>query len=374
MSALLRGRALPAAVAAPPAAHPSEGALRIALARPEDEAALERYVASHPSATIYHMPAFARALRRGAGLAVATVVAWRGERPAGLVPVALSRSPLFGIYATSMPFVNYGGILAADPEAARALARAAWAWARLRGARHLVLRHSLDRPLDLPEARTKETLTLALPAGGAQALWKAFGPKVRNLVRKAEREGFVARAVGPGRAGALAAFHAVYSENMRDLGTPSLGACFFRALFEELGPAVEAHVVSRGGRPAAAAITVRFRDRVEVPWAACRAAAKPLAANMLLYFHLIAHAAAEGARVFDFGRSTPGSGPYRFKLQWGARPEPLPWYVLGGEGAGRAVGELSPSNPRFALAIRLWKRLPVGLARVLGAGIARALP
>lgn len=350
---------------------PTSPVLSISVARDRDGEAIERFVAAHPQATIYHRPVFARIIRRAAGLAVATFIARDGAGAvAGVLPVALTRSVLFGTYATSLPFVNYGGVLAATPEAARMLLGAAWLWASVRGARHLVLRHSEDRPLDLPATRGKETLTLALPPRDPGALWKAIGSKTRNLVRKAQGAGVVATTEP---ANALGAFHAVFSENMRDLGTPALGEAFFRAILDELGGAAELHLVRIGRRAVGGAITIRFRDRVEVPWASCLRRSNAAAANMQLYWHMLERAAASGARVFDFGRSTPGSGPYRFKLQWGARPEPLPWYFVAPDGRA-PTGDLSPTNPRFALAIRLWKRLPVGIARVIGAHLTTSLP
>jgi FemAB-related protein (PEP-CTERM system-associated) len=347
----------------------------ISIAAPGESSAVDAFVEAHPLATLYHRTAILRTVRRAGGLEVASFVARRaggGREIAGVLPVALTRSLLFGTYATSLPYFSYGGALVAPGEngaCARALVDAAWAWASARGARHLVLRHSADRPLDLPAAHAKETLTLALP-GDAGALWKAIGPKPRNLVRKAQKAGLAARAEG---AGGLRDFHRVLSENMRDLGSPAQGEAFYRILLEEVGATAEVHVVRAGAEAAAAAITLRFRDRVEVPWASCLRRYNDVAANMLLYWHLLEHAARAGARVFDFGRSTRDSGPYRFKLQWGARPEPLPWYYVATSGTS-PVSELSPSNPRFGRAIRLWRRLPVAVARAVGARLARSLP
>lgn len=361
----------------------SRSEVLVGPAPPSDAPAVEAFVAAHPHAAAYHRPVFAELIRRAAGLEVETFAArGRGGAIAGILPVALTRSLLFGTYATSLPYFNYGGALVAPDAAAgaaRALVDAAWGWAMARGARHIVLRHTLDRPLDgIPFTPAKETATLALPAGGPDALWERIGAKPRNLVRKAERAALAASSGVAAEDGArLGAFHAVLSENMRDLGSPVHGIRFYRALAGALGAAAEVHLVRAGAAPdapvAAAALTIRFRDRVEVPWASCLRRFNAVAANMLLYWHLLRRAAETGARVFDFGRSTPGSGPWRFKMQWGARPEPLPWYWMAGDGRS-PVGDLSPQSPRFARAVALWRRLPVPLARLLGARLAPALP
>jgi hypothetical protein len=77
----------------------------------------------------------------------------------------------------------------------------------------------------------------------------------------------------------------------------------------------------------------------------------------------------EGYRTFDFGRSTPGEGTYRFKEQWGALAAPLHWYVLSTNGTPSEPLE-SPAE-RFKLAARLWSKLPLAVTRVLGPRIRK---
>ena len=133
------------------------------------------------------------------------------------------------------------------------------------------------------------------------------------------------------------------------------------------------HVVQGGGRPLAASVTLSFREGVEVPWAGGLRRYRHLAGVMLLYWSMLCHAQEQGATRFDFGRGTPGSGSFRFKTQWGGTREVLPWYYVSAS-AEQAPSALSTDNPRYALAIRLWQRLPVSVARTLGAQLARWLP
>jgi hypothetical protein len=91
-----------------------------------------------------------------------------------------------------------------------------------------------------------------------------------------------------------------------------------------------------------------------------------------MYWELMCHAARQGYRVFDFGRSREGTGPYNFKRHWGFEPVPLPYqYVMMG---GREVPNLSPSNPRFAAAQRLWRRIPLPVTKLVGPRLTRFLP
>jgi serine/alanine adding enzyme len=345
----------------------------ISIATPDDRADISAFVASHPAATAYHQPVFTRVIERACKLRTVTFLA-RGEDGAviGILPVALTSSVLFGTYATSLPYFNYGGVLANGAEPTGALIDAAWAWASAGGARHLVLRQTQDRPIaGLPFTTGKETLTLELPKT-VDELFKAIGSKTRNLVRKPEKAGLVASTETGAKA--VAAFHQVLSENMRDLGSPAQGRRFYEILAEELGDRCEIHVVRTAeGEVAAAGLTIRFRDRVEVPWASCLRRFNGVGANMGLYWHMLKRSVETGAAVFDFGRSTPDSGPYKFKLQWGAKPEPLPWYFVAPDGAV-PTKDLSPTNPKYARAIAMWQKLPVSVTRVVGAWIAPRLP
>lgn len=92
---------------------------------------------------------------------------------------------------------------------------------------------------------------------------------------------------------------------------------------------------------------------------------------MLLYWGMLRFAIAEHYRVFDFGRSTVDSGPHRFKKQWGAESATLPWhYWLRDNGD---LPQLNPANPKYQLATSIWRRIPVGLANVLGPRLIRYL-
>ena len=56
---------------------------------------------------------------------------------------------------------------------------------------------------------------------------------------------------------------------------------------------------------------------------------------MLLYWNLLERAVERGQAVFDFGRSTIDGNTYRFKKQWGARPDPAVWQYYRRDGGGR---------------------------------------
>ena len=203
----------------------------------------------------------------------------------------------------------------------------------------------------------------------AEAQWTALDNKVRNMVRKAEKSDLTSESGG---LDLLDAFYAVFSVNMRDLGTPVYPKRFFEAVLKASGSAAHLHVVRHDGQPVAASMTIAHANRVEVPWASSLREARTMNPNMLLYWHMLREVIARGGRVFDFGRSTPGEGTFLFKKQWKAEPVPLHWeYLLISR---EAPPDQSPGSGKFHMAIEMWKKLPVPVANTIGPLIIGNIP
>jgi hypothetical protein len=92
---------------------------------------------------------------------------------------------------------------------------------------------------------------------------------------------------------------------------------------------------------------------------------------MLLYWETIRTACLEGHRRFEFGRSTRDSGTYRFKVQWGAREEPLFWYTIP-IAPHRRQPRSNGGNGAVLLA-KAWQRLPLIATRHLGPRVRKYL-
>jgi len=283
----------------------------------------------------------------------------------GVLPLVEIRSLLFGRTLTSLPFVNFGGVLAESDEVARALLNEATNVAKTLRAKHVELRHIGRRFEDLPCKQHKVTMRLPLAAG----MWEKIDRKARNQVRKAEKSELT---VVRGGIELLPEFYRVFARNMRDLGTPVYGRQLFEEVLAAFPDRARLIVVRLKDAPVAAGFTYRTRGMVEIPWASSIRDYNSLCPNHLLYWHAIETAVAEGVDVFDFGRSTPDEGTFKFKEQWGAEPVPLHWeYWLA---SGDQLPDASPKNPRFRLMIETWKRLPLWLANGAGPRIVRNIP
>jgi FemAB-related protein (PEP-CTERM system-associated) len=292
----------------------------------------------------------------------------RGASVVGVLPLVFLRSHLFGRQVVSLPFLNYGGVLASDGQAAAALVARAADEARTFGASHVELRHRTRQTDTLPFRQHKLAFLLPLPAD-RDSLWKQMDRKVRNQVRKAQKEGL---RVIEGGLELVDDFYGVFARNMRDLGTPVYSKRLFIETLMEFPGDAHVFVVRFGDRIVAAALGIRFSDTMLVPWASSLREYRHLCANVLLYWTMIERAVSVGARTFDFGRSSRGTGAHHFKQQWGVREVPMHWeYCLlnGGE-----LPDQGPENPKFRMAVALWQRCPLWLANSIGPRIVRSIP
>ncbi len=335
----------------------------------EDSRAWDEFVLTHPQATGYHLTAWRRVMEVGFGHRAFYLIAEDECRAVrGVLPLVFLASRLFGRFLVSMPYVNYGGFLVDTLEAQEELLKSAVDLAKDLGAAHIELRQQEKPNLKWPVRQRKVSMRLELPEK-FENLWRRFPSKLRSQVRRAEKGWMTAR-IGSGEM--LDDFYRVFSRNMRDLGTPVYGRNVFRMILETFPDDARICVVYLAGRPVAAGFLYGFQQKLEIPWASADRRYKNLAPNMLLYSSALEYACRTGSRCFDFGRSTPGTGTFRFKEQWGAQPVPLHWYYWLGN--GRPLQELSPENPRYGFAIEVWRRLPVALTRIIGPAIVRNIP
>ena len=327
----------------------------------------EAFTEAAPGATLAHADPWLFIIPQAMGHIDRSLIAERGGEVCGILPMVLLSHWLFGTFHVSLPWLDYGGVLAHDAEAMQALIDAATVQARQDRARFIELRSVGPVFPELPIREDK--VTFWLPLGNADAVWKGLDAKVRNQVRKAQRAGLACQF---GREELLPEFYHVFARNMRDLGTPVWGIALFEKILQAFPKTSEVVLIRLGDKGIGGGLVLTFKDTVYMPSASSLREHFHLCPNNLLYWEVIKRACEAGYRQFDFGRSTIGSGTYHFKRQWGAAAQALQWqYVLLN---GKKVPQLNPSNPRLRVFIEVWKRLPVGIANRLGPRIVHHLP
>lgn len=323
-----------------------------------DDPAIAAFVAAHPQSTPFHLPAWSRAVERGCGQRVRTLVAERDGALVGVLPLTEVRSLLFGAALVSAGFAVDGGMLGEGE-----FAPAAVALAERLGIGTVELRGGA-----LPEGWARDEATyLGFArdlAADDDAELLAIPRKQRAEVRKA-----LANALEAVTGGAELAdeHYRIYAESVRNLGTP----VFPRALFRAVLAAMDADIltVRHDGRAVASVLSLYHRGTVYPYWGGGIEAARGLRANDRMYFALMAHARARGCTRLDFGRSKAGTGPAAFKKNWGFEGRPLA-YAKWAKGEAR---EINPLNPKYALMVRTWQRLPLAVANLIGPWISRGL-
>ena len=338
---------------------------RVALKDRAGLARVEAALAARGDATPFHDPRWLHGIRDGLGHASLYLVAeGQGGALVGLVPLTAVRSRLFGSALVSSGFGVGGGVLADTPATAAQLAEAAIAYAEAEGLPSIELRGGEDPGDWIVDDTTYVGFARDLAADDEAEL-KAIPRKQRAEVRRAQ--GF-ALDVQVGRDAAT--HYAVYSESVRNLGTPVFPRSLFTAMLDAWEPDADVLTVRREGRALASVLSVHHRGTVYPYWGGGTADARTWRANDAMYFALMSHARARGATRFDFGRSKTGTGPAAFKKNWGFEPQPLVYWRKQLRGPARSV---NPNDPRYARKVELWKRLPLPLANLLGPPIARGL-
>ena len=339
---------------------------RLSVDDADTAARWDAFVQACPEATFFHRAGWQRVLGSVYRHPTWFLYAEAGGQILGVLPLAQVKSLLFGHAVVGLPFAVYGGVAASDPAAVPALEAEAQRLARQLGAEHLELRNIRRRHQDWPLQDLYVTFRKEiLPDEEANML--AIPRKQRAMVRKGIKNALRSQ-IDPG----VDRFFALFADNVHRHGTPAMPCSWFQALRDEFGDDCEVlTVVSADGRPVSSVMSFYFRDEVLPYYAGDDEAARDLAANDFKYWELMRRACARGLKVFDYGRSKQGTGPYAFKKNWGFEPTPLQYeYCLYKRDS---VPQNNPNNAKYKLLIGVWRRMPIGLANWLGPMVVRNL-
>jgi FemAB-related protein (PEP-CTERM system-associated) len=330
-----------------------------------DHASWNDFVLAQDDGTFFHLAEWQDVLQRAFGHRTHYLIAERDGELTGVLPLAEVRSLLFGHALVSTPFCVYGGIVAKDAASGKALEEAACELARRLNVDHLEMRNRRRRRDDWPCKELYVTFRRPI-ASEQEANMLAIPRKQRAMVRKGIKEQLRAE-IDP----SADRHYRLYSESLRNLGTPVFSRRYLDVLMEVFGERCEVLTVLKGDRAVASVLSFYFRDEVLPYYGGGTDEARAVAGNDFMYWEVMERARQRGLRVFDYGRSKRGTGSYDFKTHWGFEPEQLYYeYFLV---RSKEMPDLSPVNPRYERMIGIWRRLPLGLTQLIGPRIARSL-
>ncbi|MFM8571511.1 MAG: FemAB family XrtA/PEP-CTERM system-associated protein [Pirellula sp.] len=318
-----------------------------------------------------HDSTWLEVLREGLGHASEVLYVETSDNAvAGILPLCVVSSRMFGRFLVSLPYLNSGGLWATSSQVACSLVDRAVELADKLDVKHLELRHEV--PIEHPKLTVSRTdkvhMRLALPES-PEALMKSYKSKLRSQIKKTSENPFE---LVFGSEDLLPEFYAVFATNMRDLGTPVYSKRLFQSILRCFGSEVAELVVVRlQGKPIAVALLIHKNGTSQVPSASSLRVFNTTGANLWMYSKLLDRAIEKGSTLFDFGRSSLDSGTYKFKEQWGAKAHPAVWqyYVRKGNPA-----DMRPDSQGKQKLIKAWQKLPVWFTKLVGPSIVRGIP
>jgi FemAB-related protein (PEP-CTERM system-associated) len=336
---------------------------------PSDEGIAKRwdeFVFACPEASFFHRSAWQGILRGVFRHPTYFLYAEQAGEIQGVLPMAHVKSLLFGNALIAMPFAVYGGIAANNPEVAQALEDEAQRLAKTLDVEHLEFRNVTPRHTDWPTQDLYVTFRKEiLPDVEANML--AIPRKQRAMVRKGIKNDLVSTIDQNADR-----FFKLFADNVHRHGTPAMPKRYFDTLLKVFGDDCEVlTVTTRDGQLLSSVLSFYFRDEVLPYYAGDDESARHLAANDFKYWELMRRSCERGIKLFDYGRSKTGTGPYAFKKNWGFEPQPLHYEYCLYKRDG--IPQNNPNNAKYKLFIEAWRRMPIGLANWLGPHIVRNL-
>lgn len=325
----------------------------------------DAFVEKHPEATFFHRAGWKEVLEKAFGHRTHFLYAEESGDIRGILPLAQVKSLFFGNTLASTPFCVYGGVVADDGEAQQLLLNRACELAEELGVDALELRNRQAVDASWPTKALYVTFRKAISSEPDENL-KAIPRKQRAMVRKGIKAGLASE-----EDDGWQRLYRIYSESVRNLGTPVFSGKYLRLLREVFGDDCRVLMIQHEGQDIAGVMSFYFRGEVLPYYGGSLPVARRLKGNDFMYWELMRRSGEEGITLFDFGRSKQGTGSYSFKKNWGFEPEPLhyQYYLVKAD----AVPEVNPMNPKYQLFIKAWKKLPLPVANTLGPVLAKSL-
>lgn len=323
------------------------------------------YVGGHNTATFCHLAEWKTVLEKAYGMETHYLVGEVDGSIKGILPLAEVRSLFFGHTLVSTPFCVYGGVLSDSDEVAAALVNEAINIGEARGVDYIEFRNTGARLASWPSKEFYFTFEKKMHED-VEDNFRAIPRKQRAMVRKGIENGLVSEVDQD-----VHRFFRVYSESVRDLGTPVYPCRYFEILMQVFNDCCRVLTILKDGQPVSSVLGFYYAGAVIPYYGGGTAQARKLKAHDFMYWELMRRSVEDGISVFDFGRSIKGSGSFSFKKNWGFEPKQL-YYNQYFVNANEAP-DLNPADLKYRLPVALWKRLPLPLANFIGPLVSRGL-
>jgi len=339
--------------------------VKIKFLKNVDRKRWDEYVDKSELSTFFHLSGWKEVLESSFGHRAHYLYAEEDGELTGVLPLMHIKSYLFGNNLVSLPFCVYGGIVATCVRSEQRLREEACALARRLNVGSLEIRNFGHKTTQWPQKNLYVTFRGKIDSDPDKIIG-LIPNKQRAVVRKGIKADLTAVEGWHGRR-----MHRLYAESVRDLGTPVFSEKFFHELRRVFGENCRSLIVQHQGRDVSGVLSFYFKDQILPYYAGSTAAARDLYAHGFMYWKLMKNASEQGVNIFDFGRSKVNTGSYNFKKNWGFTPEPLTYeYYLV---KSQSIPEINPTNPKYQVFIKAWRKLPLPIANCFGPILSRNL-
>lgn len=333
-----------------------------------DHARWDEYVKNHENGTFFHLSGWKTVISEAYRHSPHYLYLEKDDVIVGVLPLFEQKSLVFGHTLISTPFCVYGGAIAEDEDGLLLLEQAAAVLGKQLKVDYIELRYATPRGNNPDLTLNCHHSTYLMPiAESEQEILQSIKKKQRANVRQSLKNNLVVEKTSD-----VDSVHRIYSESVRNLGTPVFPKKFFALLISTFGEDVDLMSVKKDGVSVSAVLSFYYKDTVLPYYGGGTPDARQLKSNDFMYYSLMCRAKREkNASVFDFGRSKNESGSGNYKKTWGITPQPLYYYCQLVE--ADSLPNLSPDNPKYKYFIQLWKKLPLFITERLGPYLSKYL-
>lgn len=326
-------------------------------------------VMSHSNYSFFHSAAWAKVLEDTYGYVPFYFTAEATGANSSLFPLMEINSWLTGRRGIALPFTDDCGPLYEDAAFGQSAVQRSIELGKSRGWKSIEFRGGKEL---FPEARVSLSFyghTLNLEKD-EDRLFTRLEASTRRAIRKAEKSGVtvtVSRELD-----AVKTFYSLQCKTRRKHGLPPQPFSFFRNIYrhvlsKHLGMII---VANYENRPIAASLYFQLGTRAVYKFGASDESFQQLRGANIVMWEAIKTLACNGARILDLGRTSIGNeGLRRFKLNWGSQERKIEYvkYDL------RRNIFITGTDKVTGWHNQVFRALPVGVSRVIGAALYRHL-
>ncbi len=325
------------------------------------------FLKSQPHASVFHGSEWAAVLNKTYGFEPHYLVKRSGGEITAALPLMEVNSWLTGRRGVSLPFTDDCELLGENAGEVAALILDALEMGRSRGWKYLEFRGGRGHFQDAKPSVTFYGHEIDL-AAGETALFERLESSVRRSIRKSEKSGLKIEFLNTLES--VKAFYSLLCLTRQRHGMPPQPFRFFENIHGEIISKGMGTVVlaSLEGRAVAGAVYLGQGRRAVYKFGASDEKYQELRGNNLVMWNALKWHAAKGFKTLHMGRtSLSNEGLRRFKLGWGAVENTIE-YFKHDFGSGEFVSDKDEASGWHN---KVFRAMPLGMARLVGAGLYR---